>query len=286
MILECPGCHLRSDTGARPAGTRIRCRCGTFFQVPARSEVADALKCPQCGAVASPTDSSCRYCRVALALAACPRCFGRVFKGNPFCPHCGAATDVPGHATVDGASQRTCPRCQPGQIVQLTAHLVGDTLLDECHACGGLWIDAATFARIVTQREQLSSLLSAGEVAVTASALTAAKPPAVLYIPCPDCRALMNRQNFGRVSGVIIEICKPHGFWFDRDQFSAALRFVMSGGLEESKRRAIQDLNEELERKRGQQVSAFIPLAERPTLGMNFTAFGNTLLDALGHLLR
>ncbi len=288
MLLECPGCHSRYDVGARPAGTPARCRCGTVFAVPAPTEVAGAIKCPQCGAVASPDDATCRYCRVTLAVAACPRCFGRLFRGTPFCPHCGAATDAPSRATTEGASRRTCPRCQPAQVINLTAHLVGDTLLDECPSCGGLWIDRPAFERVVADRERQSALLPEG--GATAAKTPPSPLPEVRYIPCPDCRALMNRQNFGRVSGVIIEICKAHGLWFDRDQFSAALRFVMTGGLEQAKLRQIQDLDQELARKRTAALApglAYDSLpSDAPLQGLDFTDFGGAILGALGHLFR
>jgi Zn-finger nucleic acid-binding protein len=41
----------------------------------------------------------------------------------------------------------------------------------------------------------------------------------------------MNRANFGRVSGVIIDVCRPHGAWFDRGELGAIRRFLRSGGL-------------------------------------------------------
>ena len=34
---------------------------------------------------------------------------------------------------------------------------------------------------------------------------------------------MMNRQNFGRRSGVIIDVCKGHGVWFEPGELSAVL---------------------------------------------------------------
>ena len=294
VILECPSCRSRYDVGARPAGTQLRCRCGKFFTVPPPNEVAGALACPHCGAALSPEDASCPYCRAALALAACPRCFGRVFQGNGFCPHCGASIEEPAHAGPDGASQRLCPRCAPEAETHLTAHLVEDTLLDECQRCGGLWIDRPAFDRVVQDRERQSQLLAVNldgsrgpEVAPGASEPGTAIPP-VRYLPCPDCRVLMNRKNFGERSGVIIEVCKPHGIWFDRDQLSAALRFVMAGGLEESKRRHL----EEVERKNSAAAAARVHDVSSSyetvwqAKGIGISDIGGIVVDALRHLFR
>jgi hypothetical protein len=41
----------------------------------------------------------------------------------------------------------------------------------------------------------------------------------------------MARTNFGRVSGVLIDVCRPHGAWFDRGELGAIRRFLRDGGL-------------------------------------------------------
>jgi Zn-finger nucleic acid-binding protein len=253
MTLECPNCRSLNEVGGRPAGTRVRCPCGTVQTVPAPTEALGAIVCPHCGAAASLDDASCRYCRMPLSLAACPRCFGRVFVGNAYCPHCGAKIEVPAVAGKEGASQRLCPRCAP-VTNQLVAHLIGQTLLDECQHCGGLWIDMHAFERVVDDKEQQATLLAVGigegvgtqTGGVGAAASRVAIPP-VRYLHCPDCNVLMNRKNFGERSGVIIEICRSHGIWFDRDELSAALRFVAAGGLEETKRLKVEALDDRLQ---------------------------------------
>jgi Zn-finger nucleic acid-binding protein len=40
----------------------------------------------------------------------------------------------------------------------------------------------------------------------------------------------MNRTNFGRRSGVVIDRCKDHGVWFDAAELDAVLRFIREGG--------------------------------------------------------
>jgi len=41
----------------------------------------------------------------------------------------------------------------------------------------------------------------------------------------------MNRVNFARISGVILDVCKMHGVWFDRDELSQVLESIQGGGL-------------------------------------------------------
>jgi hypothetical protein len=62
----------------------------------------------------------------------------------------------------------------------------------------------------------------------------------------------MNRVNFARCSGVIVDVCRLHGTWFDRDELRHIVEFIRGGGLD--KARVIEI--EELKRQRQQLESA------------------------------
>jgi Zn-finger nucleic acid-binding protein len=47
----------------------------------------------------------------------------------------------------------------------------------------------------------------------------------------------MTRRNFGGNSGVIIDVCRSHGVWFDRGELPRVLAFVEAGGLELARKR-------------------------------------------------
>ena len=40
----------------------------------------------------------------------------------------------------------------------------------------------------------------------------------------------MHRRNFGRKSGVIVDQCRAHGFWFDARELEAVLSWIRDGG--------------------------------------------------------
>ncbi len=42
----------------------------------------------------------------------------------------------------------------------------------------------------------------------------------------------MTRTNFGGQSGIVVDVCREHGTWFDRGELDSALEFVRAGGLE------------------------------------------------------
>jgi Zn-finger nucleic acid-binding protein len=68
----------------------------------------------------------------------------------------------------------------------------------------------------------------------------------VEYIPCVRCGKLMNRKNFRRISGVIIDECSRHGVWLDRGELEKIQLFIADGGLEKSQDMEIERTKNEL----------------------------------------
>ena len=161
-----------------------------------------------------------------------------MFIGSKHCQRCGAAAAVP---EVKDAQDRKCPRCK-NQMVLVT---LGATTVLECERCLGLWLDVPSFEKICADREQQSAVLGAASHAATGSTHETSK---VNYVPCPECAQLMNRINFARCSGVIVDICKQHGTWFDRDELSRIVEFISGGGLEAARVREKEDIKEERRR--------------------------------------
>jgi hypothetical protein len=54
----------------------------------------------------------------------------------------------------------------------------------------------------------------------------------------------MNRVNYARRSGVVLDVCKAHGLWFDRDELRRVLAFIAGGGLDRAREREMEDLKE------------------------------------------
>jgi Zn-finger nucleic acid-binding protein len=137
---------------------------------------------------------------------------------------------------------------------------VADSLLDECRRCGGVWVESKVFESLVKNRDQQARLEAAAGPEITLEdrrpAPSHGAPPSRSpreYIPCPDCRQLMNRKNFGNISGVLVDICKSHGIWFDTGELGRIVKFVMRGGLVEARHRQLAELEREEKEKRVQQ---------------------------------
>lgn len=202
---------------------------------------AETLNCPNCGAAVSSDSVSCQFCQSRLATVACPSCFGVMFMGSKHCPRCGAAAV---QVSAVNLPARSCPRCR----VEMQAIDIGATAVRECLKCEGLWVDVASFEKICADREQQSAVLGAASPAPTHSASDAVSK--ISYVPCPECKQLMNRINFARCSGVIVDVCRGHGTWFDRDELSRIVEFIRGGGLDASRAREkmqIEDARRELQ---------------------------------------
>ena len=168
-----------------------------------------------------------------------------MFIGSKHCQRCGAAAAVP---EVKDTKDRKCPRCQ-SEMVSVT---IGSATVLECERCLGLWVDVSSFEKICADREQQSAVLGIASHA-PADAHETSK---VNYVPCPECSQLMNRMNFARCSGVIVDVCKEHGTWFDRDELSRIVEFIRGGGLNASRAKEKIEIAEQREQLRQEQHAA------------------------------
>jgi Zn-finger nucleic acid-binding protein len=220
--------------------------------------------------------SACGYCRAALLVKACPRCLSRVFHGHKHCPECGAELGLA--ATADGDPDRPCPRC----TTALQARRVGDIVIDECGACLGVFLDHVAIKRVVVDRAQaraeaLLGALPRSEV----HALPAAGQR--MYLPCPVCHTVMNRRLFATGTGVIIDVCRTHGTFFDAGELPLIIDFVMNGGLEKAQRKDIERMREAARRELAQARDAAREAAR--STGLSQHSRSSALVDFLSGLL-
>jgi Zn-finger nucleic acid-binding protein len=179
---------------------------------------AQTLNCYSCGATASTESPACQHCGARLATISCTSCFSMMFLGSKFCPQCGARAV----AWSSTPAQMACPTCQT-PILQ--ADLNG-LILHECGKCFGLWIRTATFDRICHDSEKQSSILGSTHAPESARPLAT-----VRYVRCPECQELMHRVNFSNCSGVVVDVCRQHGTWFDANELRQIVAFIRAGGL-------------------------------------------------------
>ena len=203
----------------------------------------EALNCPNCGGAVMSDRTACEFCASRLKTAGCAKCLGMMFLGSKFCSHCGAEAH-PAELRND-ANAGDCPRCR----ITLRSLKIGSVLIRECERCGGFWSSVNTFEEICASREKQSAMLGF----MDSYAHSNAKPPAISYVPCPDCGQLMNRSNYARSSGVIVDMCKRHGVWFDAGELPRIIEFIDRGGLDRAREKEKIALNDERQRLRDEE---------------------------------
>ena len=112
---------------------------------------------------------------------------------------------------------------------------VGSVALTECGGCAGVWIAPEPFEQLCAEREQQAAVMS--WVVPGERPRAAAAAETVRYLSCPECQKL-NRVNFARYSGVVTDVCRVHGIFFDRDELHKVINFIRDGGLGTARGRA------------------------------------------------
>ena len=84
----------------------------------------------------------------------------------------------------------------------------------------------------------------------------------------------MNRSNFGGGSGVILDVCGPHGVFLDRGELTRVVDFIEKGGWEKVRKREKQRMEEEISALESRKSGG--PGLEAPP--------GGGLADVLGFL--
>jgi Zn-finger nucleic acid-binding protein len=100
-----------------------------------------------------------------------------------------------------------------------------------CRGCGGAWVDRRTLDEMIA-RAGASGTVDPGAV----SRRTMVMSEAIVYRSCPRCRRQMNRRNFARYSGIVVDECRTCGTYFDAGELEDVFAFVRTGGLALSER--------------------------------------------------
>lgn len=278
-------------------GSKFLCRCGLYVRVP-RSEVRDAVvtRCPSCGAALGADAKACGYCGSEISLLelslgeACPKCLSRMFRGAKYCSTCGVRIET---EKLAAAELGDCPRCETPTLV---VRPVEGGRMVECSTCSGIWLEEGFFDRIVEERNERAMGSFTTRRGEADRAPVNPHAGEVRYLACPVCGQRMHRRNFGRSSGVVIDSCRDHGYWFDAFELERIFRFVKEGGLDRARRREIEEMRDEMRRVEASRSSvASTPISGDPFFGME-TGEGLTVRDldavltdavaGLGRLLR
>ena len=254
LLVACGFCRRQYDVSGMKTGEHVRCRCSAMVTVPSvRPHEARVLHCSGCGGKLRDASRRCDYCGAEITMKdrnlgpACPECFARLPGGARFCCECGIEIAPEALRTIRAGAR--CPRCK-GELLQ---HEIAKLEYTECAGCGGIWLDPGSFEHVVETKEAQALPFLKDFVGDWKKGAGPLEP--VRYLACPTCRQMMNRKNFSG-SGIIIDYCKGHGFWFDVHELEKIVSFVRSGGLEAARKREVETLNRKLQDARSRTSNA------------------------------
>ncbi|HSQ61805.1 MAG TPA: zinc ribbon domain-containing protein [Polyangiaceae bacterium] len=221
---------------------------------PYRGSSGAANRCTSCGAELAADARLCAQCGAERPAVRCGACMtlnpvGTIVasateQGTAACASCGAALGLEPEPVP---TQLLCPRgCGP---LSALAPAEDDAAgLAECERCGGLFVANATLARLVADHRPKPEPDGGAHAGPRIQRPQLPHEAEVKYIPCPSCNVRMNRTVFGKSSGIVVDVCKAHGTWFDARELTASLAFVERGGIELVEKREKLRLEEERRR--------------------------------------
>ncbi len=214
-------------------GSRFRCHCGAVCVVEApKGHNARVVRCASCGGAREKGELDCAFCGAGFTLldrdlhTVCPGCLARVSDKAKFCHHCGE-----GLGGADSLIRHTALNCPVCENEKLQHRCIGAQSLSitECGRCAGMYLGQDVF------RTLAQTAIEKGQAPSGHNSPSPIQPQqGPMYRRCPECAQHMNRQNYGRVSGVIVDICRQHGYWFDAHELDTILYWLRQGGAQAS----------------------------------------------------
>lgn len=181
------------------------------------------MRCPACGAnldvhlfPGAHVRCACGADSVVPAPAQTP--------GDPYRQPAAAPEPPPPAATVHSHDLGPlCPRCTR------LLHEDDELAALACDRCGGVFVEHGVLAARVQAERPREAPAQAAHPEVP---YRARKEADLAYARCPECSELMTRMNFGKHSGILLDVCRVHGTWFDRGELDGVVAFVRAGGIE------------------------------------------------------
>ena len=115
-----------------------------------------------------------------------------------------------------------CPVCDDALELQFKSAI---SIL-ACEGCKGIFVGKQAFESVLLK---LESEQAEERKTFFFERLSGLEQEGPMYRACPSCKALMHRKNFQK-SGIIIDVCKAHGIWFDRNEQEDIHRYILEHG--------------------------------------------------------
>jgi Zn-finger nucleic acid-binding protein len=231
-LIACHSCHTQYDV-TQVVEKQVTCRCGESIENRDLEGIdVKVHRCGSCGAQVGSDAEQCDFCGSAIVRdqgslsLICPECFGRNKEEARFCTACGVSFS-PEQVQVEGV-ELPCPCC--GGLMPVRQ--IGGVAINECPECNGVWASEEKFDLLVNRAVESTRSTDPEKLNRIKPRVKGSNPlhQQVRYRKCPECDAFMQRRNFRKTSGVILDRCSQHGTWLDADELERIGGFILSGG--------------------------------------------------------
>ena len=259
LIVQCGKCKHQYRVDEKRVGERFHCFCGHTIQIPSvKIHDAAVVRCSSCGgARGKEGEPFCRYCGSSFTLheqdlnTICPSCFTRISSKATYCHSC--ATPIAAESIFEDTDLQ-CPSCDHSQLH--SRQFEGQNFsFKECNSCAGIWVSNEIFKHLEKEAKlkAISGMNEKNEIKYTTSNEKPANPKN-FYRKCPYCEVMMNRKNYAGSSGIVLDVCKTHGVWFDIHELDQIVNYIQSGKLQQQQQK---------ESRKAKQVENKAKLAEQ-----------------------
>jgi Zn-finger nucleic acid-binding protein len=162
----------------------------------------------------------------------CNSCSAPLPANTNRCTYCGTRNDVDlhawqNHAVQQSPSERLCPECNK-TLQTIDLKIKGGFYIEHCPECFGLFFDPGEIEQLLDH--SVSNVFQVNYKHLLNINRDRFQQRKIKYIRCPVCQVLMNRVNFGRKSGVVIDQCINHGVWLDSGELIHLMEWKKAGG--------------------------------------------------------
>lgn len=183
----------------------------------------------------------------------CANCGGRLEGNLTICPFCQCRQDVDlsqVHYRILGAEGNLpCPECDsPLEVIEFETEKA--IQIDRCRSCYGLFFDPGELE--VLLEETVGKAFWVDRERVRQIAENFGYGTEGSYRRCPICLESMNKINFARRSGVLVDHCQDHGVWLQGGELRRLMEWWHAGGR-------VMHLRHELEKPRFKRSSKALP---------------------------
>jgi Zn-finger nucleic acid-binding protein len=219
-------------------------------------------------------------------MANCTNCGAPLNSKTTICRYCQTVNDVDLRRPIiiapsEHQENRICPRCS---CTLLTIDISGSGTfhIERCEQCFGIFFDSGELEGFLnTARVSDSATTDYHRITALVNENFHRDYP-VTYIKCPVCQQCMNRVNYGRKSGVIINKCTTHGVWLDSGVLHHIVNWIKAGGPELEREHKTRQLEQDAEYQiwKTKQKTEFMKPAN-DTDGQSIIAIAKTILKLL-----